>query len=155
MYRLLRPSAFHLFVAGVFFLCSTVSADEKFDELINAGKYKKAIDYADSKYLKAYLSGGPAPVECTCVYPLLCNCRVGDVNADRVLNVGDAVYVIGYIFKSGSGPTPYRLCSGDANCDCTVNIGDAVYIINYVFKGGPPPCSCPHWLDACGAPLRE
>ena len=114
-----------------------------------------AIDYADSKYLKAYLSGGPAPVECTCVYPLLCNCRVGDVNADRVLNVGDAVYVIGYIFKSGSGPTPYRLCSGDANCDCTVNIGDAVYIINYVFKGGPPPCSCPQWLDACGAPLRE
>ena len=64
----------------------------------------------------------------------------GDVNGDYAVNVGDAVYVINYIFKGGPAPTP--LAAGDANCDQAVNIGDAVYIVNYIFKGGPAPC-CP------------
>jgi hypothetical protein len=64
----------------------------------------------------------------------------GDANADQTINVGDAVFLIAYIFKSG--PTPDPLDAGDANCDGTINVGDAVYLINYVFKGGPEPC-CP------------
>jgi len=64
----------------------------------------------------------------------------GDADGDKVVNIGDAVYLINYIFKGGPAPEP--LGSGDANCDTIVNIGDAVYLINYIFKGGPEPC-CP------------
>ena len=61
----------------------------------------------------------------------------GDANGDGDCNVGDAVYLINYVFKGGPAPDPIE--SGDANWDGDVNVGDAVYIINYVFKGGPPP----------------
>ncbi len=71
-----------------------------------------------------------------CEPPYLC----GDANGDLVINVGDAVHVVNYVFKEGAVPVPLE--SGDANCDGTVNVGDAVHIINYVFKGGVEPC-CP------------
>lgn len=66
----------------------------------------------------------------------------GDANHDLNADVGDAVYLINLVFKSGPPPIPYL--AGDANCDLNVNVGDAVYIINHVFKSGPAPCSsCP------------
>ena len=61
----------------------------------------------------------------------------GDANDDGLINVGDAVYIINYIFKGGSAPSP--LCYGDTNGDDGVDVGDAVYLINYIFKGGPAP----------------
>ncbi|MEE9443174.1 MAG: C10 family peptidase [candidate division Zixibacteria bacterium] len=61
----------------------------------------------------------------------------GDANADRTINVGDAVFLINHVFKSGPAPVP--LIMGDANCDAEVNVGDAVYLINNAFKGGPAP----------------
>jgi len=64
----------------------------------------------------------------------------GDANGDGSVNVGDAVYIINYVFRGGPAPVPFG--AGDANCDGSVNVGDAVYIINYVFRGGPVPC-CP------------
>jgi hypothetical protein len=70
--------------------------------------------------------------------------KCGDANNDSKVNVGDAVYLINYVFKSGAAPacSPATLC-GDANGDSKVNVGDAVYLINYVFKKGPAPCSSP------------
>jgi outer membrane protein assembly factor BamB len=66
----------------------------------------------------------------------------GDANADGAANVGDAVYMISYVFKGGPAPQPIE--AGDANCDGQPNVGDAVYLINYVFKNGPEPCAnCP------------
>ncbi|MCK5125946.1 MAG: S8 family serine peptidase [candidate division Zixibacteria bacterium] len=62
----------------------------------------------------------------------------GDANYDGQVNVGDAVYIINYVFRGG--PPPQKMAEGDANCDGDVNIGDAVYIINYVFRGGTEPC---------------
>jgi len=61
----------------------------------------------------------------------------GDANNDCTINVGDAVFIINYIFKDGTSPEP--ACIGDANGDGVVNVGDAVYIINYIFKGGAAP----------------
>lgn len=69
-----------------------------------------------------------------------CN-LAGDANDDAAVNVGDAVWMINYVFKGGEPPP----CGdeGDANADCALNVGDAVYLINYVFKGGDPPiCGC-------------
>ncbi len=70
-----------------------------------------------------------------------CCVVAGDANSDGDTNVGDAVFVINYVFKSGYEP----LCpsQADTNNDCGVNIGDAVYLINFVFKGGSSPvCGC-------------
>jgi hypothetical protein len=61
----------------------------------------------------------------------------GDANDDESANVGDAVYLIGYVFKGGAPPPSKG--EGDANGDCSDNVGDAVYLISYVFKGGAAP----------------
>ena len=63
----------------------------------------------------------------------------GDANGDGVIDVGDVVYLINYLYKNGPPPVPIE--AGDANCDDVVDVGDVVYLINYLFKGGPPP-SC-------------
>ena len=73
------------------------------------------------------------------MFPPPCVC--GDANGDKAVNVGDAVFVINYIFKSGPVP-PNRDCA-DPNNDGFVNVGDAVFTINYIFKGGTPPHCLP------------
>ncbi|NMC44904.1 MAG: hypothetical protein GYA46_13380 [candidate division Zixibacteria bacterium] len=65
---------------------------------------------------------------------------VGDVNDDGNINVGDAVYMVNWIFRSG--PLPPHLEAADVNCDLARNVGDAVYIVNYVFRSGPGPVLC-------------
>jgi hypothetical protein len=62
----------------------------------------------------------------------------GDANADEIVNVSDAVYLINYVFIFGS-PAPDPIESGETNCDGTVNVSDAVWIFNYVFIGGNEP----------------
>lgn len=62
----------------------------------------------------------------------------GDTNNDAEVNIGDAVYLIAYIFKGG--PEPYVYETGDVNCDGSVDVSDVVYLIKYVFFGGTSPC---------------
>ena len=63
----------------------------------------------------------------------------GDANKDGIIDVGDVVFIINYLFKNGPAPNPIQ--AGDANCDGLDDVGDVVYLINYLFKSGPPPCS--------------
>jgi hypothetical protein len=62
----------------------------------------------------------------------------GDANSDGVVELGDAVHVLNYLFKDGPAPAPLE--AGDVNLDDVIDVADAVYILNYLFKGGPPPC---------------
>jgi subtilisin family serine protease len=61
----------------------------------------------------------------------------GDANRNNRINIGDAVFLINYVFKQGV--PPYPLAAGDVNCDGLVGVGDIVYMINYTFKNGPKP----------------
>ncbi|NMC44346.1 MAG: PKD domain-containing protein [candidate division Zixibacteria bacterium] len=61
----------------------------------------------------------------------------GDANDDGIVNIGDAVYIITYVFRGG--PAPAVLDSADGNCDGKVNVGDAVFLVTYIFRSGPPP----------------
>jgi hypothetical protein len=67
----------------------------------------------------------------------LCDYVCGDANSDGDANVGDAVYIISFVFMGGPAPEPIE--AGDVNGDGTCNVGDAVYLIAYIFNGGPAP----------------
>jgi len=69
----------------------------------------------------------------------------GDVNGDEIVNIGDVVYLVSYLYKGGPAPDPEWV--GDANSDGITNIGDVVYLASYLYKGGPPPCEPP---SGCG-----
>jgi hypothetical protein len=61
----------------------------------------------------------------------------GDTNGDDIINVGDIVYLVSYLYKSGPAPDPVSV--GDCNCDEIVNVGDIVFLVSYLYKGGPEP----------------
>ncbi|MGB2803411.1 MAG: right-handed parallel beta-helix repeat-containing protein [Candidatus Zixiibacteriota bacterium] len=65
-------------------------------------------------------------------------CVLGDANSDGIVDIGDVVYLINYLYRDGDPPNPIE--AGDCNCDEIVDLGDLVYLINYLYKGGPPPC---------------
>jgi hypothetical protein len=69
---------------------------------------------------------------------VLLNIRRGDCTDDQTVNVGDVIFLLNYLFKSG--PIPVPLPVGDVNCDGIDDLGDVVYLLNYFFKGGPEPC---------------
>ena len=69
----------------------------------------------------------------------------GDATGDWEVNVGDAVYIVNYIFKNGSRP-PLPVWRADVNADGAINVGDAVCLVNYIFKGGPRPLVGATWL---------
>jgi hypothetical protein len=62
----------------------------------------------------------------------------GDFNSDGSIDLGDVVFAINHVYRSGPAANPLE--NGDANCDEAVDISDVVYLINYLFKNGPPPC---------------
>jgi len=64
----------------------------------------------------------------------------GDCNGDGIINVGDVLYLINYLYKNGPMPLPFW--TGDVNCDREINLADVVYLINYLFRQGPAPGGC-------------
>ncbi len=69
-----------------------------------------------------------------------CTVVCGDANGDGSVDIGDAVFVLNYLYKGGLPPAcdPITDC-GDVNLDQTVDLGDAIYLLNYLYKNGPPP----------------
>ncbi|MDD4051022.1 MAG: dockerin type I repeat-containing protein [candidate division Zixibacteria bacterium] len=88
------------------------------------GQVEKARAFADDYDI----------VSACCLHP-------GDANGDGQINVGDAVFIVNYIFRSGPAPN----CPQEANTngDGKITVGDAVYIISYIFRGGPAPVCGP------------
>jgi hypothetical protein len=67
----------------------------------------------------------------------------GNANADGLVDLGDVVFLLNYLYKNG--PQPCTMESADPNADCAVDLGDAIYLINFLFKGGPSPqFGCAH-----------
>jgi subtilisin family serine protease len=61
----------------------------------------------------------------------------GDANRDSLVDVGDVIFLLNYLYESGPAPTPKA--AGDVNADCLVEVGDVIYLINYLYKSGPAP----------------
>ncbi len=62
----------------------------------------------------------------------------GDCFEDAVIDLGDLVYLVSYLYKAGHPPEP--VCKADTDCDGVVDIGDVLYLINYLYRFGPAPC---------------
>jgi len=75
----------------------------RFDE--NAVQLKANVDLANDFVLNH------DEIKCA-TGPGECDCLPGDANDDEQYNVGDAVYIITYVFKGGPPPTPWPICSG-------------------------------------------
>lgn len=67
----------------------------------------------------------------------------GDANNDSLVNLGDIIFLLSYLYKHGSVPCVIE--AADANADCRIDLGDVVYLISFLFRGGLPPVpGCAH-----------
>lgn len=69
-----------------------------------------------------------------------CCTMAGNANHDNRISVGDAVFIITYVYRGG--PAPVCTEEADVTGNGEIGIGDAVYIITYIFRLGPAPM-CP------------
>ncbi|HEX7400555.1 MAG TPA: dockerin type I domain-containing protein, partial [candidate division Zixibacteria bacterium] len=65
----------------------------------------------------------------------------GDANYDDIVDVGDVVYLVNYLYRGDPAPVPME--AGDANNDLVVDVGDVVFLINYLYRGGSTPICFP------------
>ncbi|MCH9031404.1 MAG: right-handed parallel beta-helix repeat-containing protein, partial [candidate division Zixibacteria bacterium] len=72
------------------------------------------------------------PGECT-----PCCTASGDADGGGDVNIGDATFVVKYIFESGDSPSCLNQADADGSND--VNIGDATYIVKFIFQDGLSP----------------
>jgi hypothetical protein len=94
--------------------------------VVNSGGQPSAIGISDSDTLV---------IEAGFVHAA--KIRRGDANSDQVIDLGDIVYLLNYLFKGDIPPCPME--AGDATCNGVVDLGDVIYLLNYLFKGGDPP----------------
>jgi hypothetical protein len=74
-------------------------------------------------------------------FPAIC----GDINEDGVVDVGDVIDCINYLFKYGSPvwrPISCPKNRADVNNDGIINIGDIVYLVSFLYRGSSEPL-CP------------
>ncbi len=62
---------------------------------------------------------------------------IGDANGDGVVDIGDVVFQVDYLYNGGLIPDP--LSAGDATGDSNVDISDAVYLVDLILGSGTPP----------------
>ena len=91
------------------------------------------VDAGDPGYFVPPDSGGCRIDQGRSEYPYIS----GDANADSVMETGDVVFLINYLFAYDTPPCPYH--AGDINCDCMVDIADVVHLVNHLFIAGLPP----------------
>jgi hypothetical protein len=64
-----------------------------------------------------------------------------DVNNSGVVDAGDIVYLIEYLYRNGPEPVGPK-ARGDVNHGGVIEAGDIVLLISYLYRSGPPP-KCP------------
>ncbi|MCH9031206.1 MAG: hypothetical protein IIB00_02965 [candidate division Zixibacteria bacterium] len=66
-----------------------------------------------------------------------CCAFAGDADFSSEVNVGDATFIVKYIFQDGDAPPCLDAANADGEND--VNIGDATYIVKFIFQDGEFP----------------
>ncbi len=69
----------------------------------------------------------------------------GDPNADGVVDISDAIYILSYLFAGKDAPS--CMDAADANNDESVDLSDAINVLSYLFAGGE---ALPDPFQSCG-----
>ena len=62
----------------------------------------------------------------------------GDTNNDSMVNIGDGISLLGYLFQMGPATCLDAL---EVNDDGEVNVADAIYVLAFLFTMGLPPAN--------------
>ena len=62
-----------------------------------------------------------------------------DANSDELSNIGDAIFLLGYLFTNSAAPSCED--AADVNDDGSIDVGDAIYLLAALFTNGAPPPS--------------
>ena len=126
------------------------SPDTDFCQLLTP---RKLILPPDSSLLESFIIFGVDTtqhlINASWWKPMLSFCGFyrGDVNQDMLLDVADVVYMINYLYKSGTAPLPF-VDQGDVNHDKVTDVSDVVFLLNYLFKSGSAPQDYQRFLPA-------
>ena len=124
-------------LVAVIYISFTPIATERTIELEWVNLSPAQAPEQDESLTPTYVYGSvyrPDLIDYCCAVP-------GDANSDGSCNLGDALFLVNYVFRSG--PSPLCPAEADPNLDCLANLGDAVYIIDYAFRAGAAPiCGC-------------
>ncbi len=63
--------------------------------------------------------------------------RRGDANVDGIVDISDAIFILGYLFLGTTSPA--CVSAAEANGDGNVDLSDSVMVLNFLFLGGSPP----------------
>jgi hypothetical protein len=72
----------------------------------------------------------------------------GDADASGVLELTDAIRVLGFLFLGTAAPGCFEAADADDNGE--VQLTDAVRVLNFLFAGGPPPSPPGPPPEPCG-----
>jgi len=98
------------------------------------------------EFLGADLDGEQEPVD----PPVGSEFVRGDPDANGLVNLTDAIFILNYLFLGGELPTCVDAADTDNNS--TVQLTDGIYLLRFLFLGSEPPPE-PH--ESCGADLEE
>jgi PKD repeat protein len=119
---------------------STLPTNSDFHDSGNGGgafRFLPDSTQMDSVYHVTFIASDGFLADSETVAMLVGTYIPGDANGDGVVDAGDIVYLLNYLFVGGPAPTPPA--AGDANHDGVVDAADVVYLLNYLYAGGPPP----------------
>jgi hypothetical protein len=99
---------------------------------------------------RASLGEGGTPGAVEGIAPPVAGYTRGDTDANRVLNLTDALVILRYLYL-GSGEPPC-LAAADVDADEAVKAEDAIFLLNYLFITGEPPIPAPGTRDCAPLP---
>ena len=70
----------------------------------------------------------------------------GDLDGSFVVDIGDLVYLVDFMFTGGEPPR-WPKWRANVNGDFSNDISDLVYLVDYMFTGGQPPVVGPTWWE--------
>ena len=79
----------------------------------------------------------PYPVYRSATARLFPSYVFGDATGDGIVDIGDTVFLLNYLWRGGESPNPYG--RGDPNRDCIIDAADIVYLVNYLYRSGSAP----------------
>jgi subtilisin family serine protease len=122
------------FVAGTAALVYSLHPNAQWNDIVDViQSTAQNLDYLNPYYAGKLGSGMVNPMAAAQAYWS----APGDVNASGSITVGDAVYLVSYLFRSG--PAPMNPNTGDVDSTCNISSTDIIYLVSYLFKGGPQP----------------